>query len=160
MTETISCAEQLTLDGAALRDAALAQVEEASDDWLCWSRHKDNVGKPRPVAVWSVTYSCANRHQVTANCCDPCASSLVDGRQRCARCVKPMVVSDLRQRSPITQRFVRGDPWTDCATCGTPNAQCWAKIDAEGQSCCARCSHSETAPELSAPRWRVRRVRR
>lgn len=25
--------EQLTLDGAALRDAALAQVEEASDDW-------------------------------------------------------------------------------------------------------------------------------
>lgn len=25
--------EQLTLDGAALRDEALAQVEEASDDW-------------------------------------------------------------------------------------------------------------------------------
>lgn len=65
---------------------------------LCWSRHQDNVGKPRPVAVWSVTYSCANRHEVTANCCDPCASSLVDGRQRCARCVKPMVVSDLAAR--------------------------------------------------------------
>lgn len=59
---------------------------------LCWSRHKDNVGKPRPVAVWTVTYECANRHEVTANCCDPCAASLVDGKQRCARCIKPMQV--------------------------------------------------------------------
>ena len=38
------------------------------------------------------------------------------------------------------------DPWSDCATCGSPNAQCWAKINAEGQNCCARCSHSETEP--------------
>lgn len=36
-----------------------------------------------------------------------------------------------------------GDPWTDCAACGTRNAECWAKINAESQNCCQRCSHSE-----------------
>lgn len=37
------------------------------------------------------------------------------------------------------------DLWSDCATCGSPNATCWAKINTDGQNCCARCDHSDTA---------------
>lgn len=61
----------------------------------CMSRHLDNVGKPRPPIEWIVTYGCANGHTLTVETCDRCAASLVDGQQRCARCCKPMVVSNL-----------------------------------------------------------------
>lgn len=40
-------------------------------------------------------YGCANEHAVTTEVCDRCATSLTDGHQRCAKCVLPMVVTDL-----------------------------------------------------------------
>jgi predicted amidophosphoribosyltransferase len=58
------------------------------------SRHLDNAGKPRPPVEWTVTYGCVNGHTLEAvECCDGCAASLVDGRQRCARCFRTMVVT-------------------------------------------------------------------
>jgi len=69
--------------------------DECTRPDLCWSRHFDNIGKPRPQAVWTIVYGCLNGHTITANVCDRCASSLVDGHQRCARCLAPMVVMTL-----------------------------------------------------------------
>lgn len=63
----------------------------------CMSRHLDNVGKPRPPVAWVMTYSCPQRHSPgETRCCDRCATSLVDGLQRCASCYAPMIVRDLR----------------------------------------------------------------
>lgn len=76
-------------------DANAAASEVVTQPKPCWSRHFDNIGKPRPPVAWTLTYGCRNGHVVTASACDRCASSLVDGRQRCARCFLPMVVTNL-----------------------------------------------------------------
>lgn len=61
----------------------------------CMSRHFGNEGKPRPPVAWSVTYGCVNEHVITTEVCDGCATSLLDRHQHCARCIRPMVVTDL-----------------------------------------------------------------
>lgn len=83
----------------------------------CMSRHLGNAGKPRPPVAWRVTYACLprpvrrqpdplRRPECDAphveELCGPCAESLVDGRQRCARCLAPMAVSGLEQLEPAT----------------------------------------------------------
>ena len=71
------------------------RAESDRETTPCMSRHLDNVGKPRPPVEWAITYGCANEHAVTTEVCDRCATSLTDGHQRCAKCVLPMVVTDL-----------------------------------------------------------------
>ena len=62
----------------------------------CMSRHLDNVGKPRPSVEWSVTYTCAEGHGPgPVECCDRCATALVDGGPRCQKCLGLMIVRDL-----------------------------------------------------------------
>lgn len=61
----------------------------------CMSRHFGNEGKPRPPVAWSVTYGCVNDHVFETLTCDACATSLVDGHQRCGKCFRPMVVDHL-----------------------------------------------------------------
>lgn len=55
----------------------------------------EELGKPRPPVEWSVAYECDNGHAYSTDLCDRCASTLVDGRQRCATCFLPMVVKRL-----------------------------------------------------------------
>jgi hypothetical protein len=68
---------------------------------VCMSRHLNRVGMPRPPVEWVVTYGCAENHSVSTEVCGPCAESLVDGRQRCARCFRVMVVGSLH---PLTAK--------------------------------------------------------
>jgi hypothetical protein len=64
----------------------------------CMSRHYDNVGRPRPPVRWVISYGCAEGHTVTGvEVCDRCATSLVDGDQRCVHCLAPMHVSSLTE---------------------------------------------------------------
>lgn len=77
----------------------------------CMSRHFGNEGRPRPPVEWTVTYACIRRpgrdplrkpecdEPLVYGACDACATSLVDGKQRCARCLAPMVVTDLTSAS-------------------------------------------------------------
>lgn len=77
-----------------------ATVEPGPDTHphLCWSRHLDNVGKPRPVVQWVLTYGCKNGHvQTDVRLCDRCATSLVAGRQHCEVCVAPQVVTSIEE---------------------------------------------------------------
>lgn len=87
------CCEHCSGPGHSKGHATSCQQCERPD--LCWSRHLDNIGKPRPSVEWRLTYECTNGHAVTTDLCDRCASSLVDGRQRCRQCLMPMVVSRL-----------------------------------------------------------------
>jgi hypothetical protein len=86
----------------------------------CMSRHFDNIGKPRPLVEWLVTYGCKNGHeQVAVTLCDRCAASLVDGHHHCVRCVYPQIVTDLRTtQKPESGCFVSGKTPAFAAECG------------------------------------------